>query len=247
MNRLVVMAVKNLSSFLVSGTEPKLQLGFAEFTHILEQASVSGLLVIEQTQEGMIIPLEQVALMLNLPSDINRALREAFGIGNRPIDIKELSEFSLDSGFTSLMLFELLSNLRSESSSDIQNNTANIQSLLGGDPVAAAMEGAKKELLRLWPLGFESLAPEGAIDEQRIREIGIGTDVFIAMLDACGRSAPSLLMRDEFMDLAPKLIQFWTVSDQNLRNLYGLIHETRQVIRNGLGLVEKQEDKRILN
>jgi hypothetical protein len=238
------MTSKNLSSFLVSGTKPELQLGFAEFMHILEQASLSGLLVITDTEEGLIIPVEQVALMLNLPSDINHILREAFELGTHPIDMIELSRLCPDEGFTPLILFETLSNLRQAGA---DHPASSVLNLLGGDPVAAAMEGAKKELLRLWPLGFDSLAPDGLIDEERIRDIGIGADVFHAMLDACGRIAPSLLMREEFIDLAPKLIQFWTVSDQNLRSLYGLIHETRQALKKGLTLVDEHQDRRVLN
>jgi len=96
--------------------------------------------------------------------------------------------------------------------------------------VIARMRHAKRSLLAAWRQAIEFAAPHGFISADDAYEIGIGETVYAAMLAQCGKSEIEALSREEFLTLAPKLIEFWPISEEGLACLSNLLWETEAFI-----------------
>jgi hypothetical protein len=96
--------------------------------------------------------------------------------------------------------------------------------------LVARMRHAKRSLLAAWKRAIGFAAPHGYISADDAYEIGIGETVYGAMLAQCGKTEIEALSSEEFLSLAPRLIEFWPISDEGLSCLSNLLWETEAFI-----------------
>jgi hypothetical protein len=96
--------------------------------------------------------------------------------------------------------------------------------------LVARLRHAKRALLATWKRALGFAAPQGYLSVDDAYDIGIGETVYCAMLAQCGKTEIEALSSDEFLALAPKLIEFWPISDEGLSCLSNLLWETEAFI-----------------
>lgn len=94
----------------------------------------------------------------------------------------------------------------------------------------ARLRHAKRSLLAAWARAVEFAAPAGYLTADDAQCIGIGELVFRSMVAQCGKTPIEALSVSEFLQLAPKLIEFWPVSEEGLECLSHLLWETEDFI-----------------
>jgi len=105
------------------------------------------------------------------------------------------------------------------------------------DPEAvlvARLRHVKRTLLAAWKRALAYAAPCGYLTLDDAYCIGIGEAVYGAMLAQCGKVRIEALSSDEFLQLAPKLIEFWPISEEGLSTLSNLLWETEAFIETHL-------------
>ncbi|HSP24258.1 MAG TPA: hypothetical protein VLQ65_03710 [Saliniramus sp.] len=105
------------------------------------------------------------------------------------------------------------------------------------DPEAvlvARLRHVKRALLAGWKRALAYAAPTGYLTLDDAYCIGIGETVYGAMLAQCGKARIEALSSEEFLQLAPKLIEFWPISDEGLSVLSNLLWETEAYIETHL-------------
>jgi hypothetical protein len=96
--------------------------------------------------------------------------------------------------------------------------------------LVARLRHVKRSLLAAWKHSLKYAAPAGYLTAEDARCIGIGELVYRAMIAQCGKTPIEALSVEEFLQLAPKLIEFWPVSEEGLECLSGLLWETEDFI-----------------
>lgn len=99
-----------------------------------------------------------------------------------------------------------------------------------GDDLVARIEQSKATLTRLWPAAFDALATSGTIGEAEAYELGIGAGVYAIMLEQLGIEPGGRMSRDDFLEISPRLILFWPLTEAGLQSLLGLIREAKSAI-----------------
>jgi hypothetical protein len=100
--------------------------------------------------------------------------------------------------------------------------------------LAARLKHVKRSILAGWKRALHFAAPQGYIAEADAYEIGIGSMVYQAMLAQCGKTDIEALSSAEFLQLAPRLIEFWPVSEEGLACLSSVLFETEAYIEGHL-------------
>lgn len=96
--------------------------------------------------------------------------------------------------------------------------------------LVARLRHVKRTLLSAWKRALVYAAPTGYLTAEDARCIGIGEMVFRAMISQCGKTEIEALSAREFLVLAPKLIEFWPISEEGLQCLSNLLWETEDFI-----------------
>lgn len=96
--------------------------------------------------------------------------------------------------------------------------------------LAARLKHVKRSVLAAWRRALHFAAPHGYIAEDEAYQLGIGSTVYCAMLAQCGKTEIEALSSQEFLRLAPRLIEFWPVTDEGLECLSSLLFETEAFI-----------------
>ena len=94
----------------------------------------------------------------------------------------------------------------------------------------ARLRHVKRSLLAAWKRSMKYAAPAGYLTADDARCIGIGELVFRAMIAQSGKTPIEALSVEEFLQLAPKLIEFWPISEEGLVCLSTLLWETEDFI-----------------
>jgi hypothetical protein len=105
------------------------------------------------------------------------------------------------------------------------------------DPEAvlvARLRHVKRALLAAWKRALGYAAPYGYLTIDDADRIGIGEAVYGAMLAECGKARIEALSCEEFLQLAPQLIEFWPISEEGLAILSNLLWETETFIETHL-------------
>lgn len=89
---------------------------------------------------------------------------------------------------------------------------------------------AKGAIVEAWTCAMEFAAPHGYVTSDDGYQIGIGEAVYRTLLAHCGRSSIEALPREEFLRLAPLLVETWPVTEDGLRSLLKLLHEIEEYI-----------------
>lgn len=89
---------------------------------------------------------------------------------------------------------------------------------------------AKERLVEAWGRAVPVLAPSGHVTADEAREIGVGVAVYAAMAARCGKTPREALSHAEFLGLAPRLIEYWPVTDEGLAALEDLLRETQETL-----------------
>ncbi len=96
--------------------------------------------------------------------------------------------------------------------------------------LAARLRHTKRSLLAAWKRALAFAAPAGYLCRDDAYLIGIGEAVFAAMAAQFGKTEFEALTQQEFLQLAPKLIEFWPISEEGLECLSTLLWETEEYI-----------------
>jgi hypothetical protein len=100
--------------------------------------------------------------------------------------------------------------------------------------LVARLRHVKRALLAGWKRALTYAAPHGYLTIDDAYQIGIGEVVYGAMLAQCGKARIEALSSEEFLQLAPKLIEFWPISEEGLSTLSNLLWETEAFIETHL-------------
>ncbi len=92
------------------------------------------------------------------------------------------------------------------------------------------MRHTKQCILAAWNRAIDLVAPAGYISQEEAYDLGIGCQVFGAMAARYGKTDIEALSHGEFLSLAPKLIEFWPVSEDGLKALTDMLYELEDVI-----------------
>jgi len=85
-------------------------------------------------------------------------------------------------------------------------------------------------ILAAWNRAIRLVAPAGYISREDAYDLGIGAQVFDAMVARHGKTDIEALSHGEFMALAPQLIASWPVNEDALAALTDLLHELEDLI-----------------
>lgn len=92
------------------------------------------------------------------------------------------------------------------------------------------MRHTKQCILVAWHRAIDLIAPAGYISQEEAYDLGIGPQVYAAMAARYGKTDMEALSHAEFLALAPRLIEFWPVSEDGLRALTDMLYELEDVI-----------------
>lgn len=92
------------------------------------------------------------------------------------------------------------------------------------------MRHTKQCILAAWNRAIDLVAPAGYISQEEAYDLGIGSQVFAAMAARYGKTDIEALSHAEFLALAPRLIEFWPVSEDGLKALTDMLYELEDVI-----------------
>ena len=92
------------------------------------------------------------------------------------------------------------------------------------------MRHTRQCILAAWHRAIDLVAPAGYISQEEAYDLGIGPQVFASMAARYGKTEIEALSHAEFMAVAPRLIEYWPVSEDGLRALTDMLHELEDVI-----------------
>ncbi|HMB09019.1 hypothetical protein [Saliniramus sp.] len=92
------------------------------------------------------------------------------------------------------------------------------------------MRHTKQCILAAWDRAIDLVAPAGYIAQEEAYDLGIGSQVYAAMAARYGKTDIEALSHGEFLALAPRLIEFWPVSEDGLKALTDMLYELEDVI-----------------
>ena len=85
-------------------------------------------------------------------------------------------------------------------------------------------------IIAAWTRAVGLVAPAGYISQEEAYDLGIGAQVFASMAARYGKTEIEALSHAEFMAVAPRLIEYWPVTEDGLRALTDMLHELEDVI-----------------
>jgi hypothetical protein len=186
-------------------------IGFAEFACLLEMALAEIGATPDTASAG------QVVEVLNGRSQAAITVRSRFGLDDIWIFCDKIG-FAPDDPVEPGKFLEALRQM------------ARHEKARAGEDLMTRIEQSKAALTRLWPVAFDALATSGTIGEAEAYELGIGASVYAIMLEQLGIEPGGRMSRDDFLEISPRLILFWPLTEAGLQSLLGLIREAKSAI-----------------
>ncbi len=206
----------SLADFLPSPNTSARRPSFAELT-----AHLSECLGIPVDDLELVLSVsEPHSLAIYLAGDHTAAvkLRSALGLDPEKIAMEPVAEaLAKPQGHICAALFDALDRM----------------SGIALDPemvLVARLRHVKRALLAGWKRALAYAAPYGYLTLEDAYCIGIGEAVYGAMLAQCGKARIEALSSEQFLQLAPRLIEFWPISEEGLSTLSNLLWETEAYI-----------------